>query len=267
MRSLFLLLVGFSLVAQELSLESLAAEVMRNKRNQDRDLTEYTYDYVYLYQYFNGKGKPGRKIKSEGETYQSSTNNVNVTLIWNDAPVEARTVEKKRLEAAKKLQADIDRRRARGGGGNGAGPEYGTDMFGLRMEIFKVLRNCPLTGLRTEMVDGRKTFVFDYGPAPGPVKGMAHLSQIRGSFWVDAEERIVRRWTGVVASGVSAGHRFWEEDYQKVPGRVWFAKRLWMNLNAELPGWKTDRVEWEARFSNHKRFGVEVEQKIEAPRP
>ncbi len=175
-------------------------------------------------------------------------------------------MEKKRLEAAKKLQADFDGRRARGGMGNGEGLEYGADISGLRMEIFRVLRNCPLTALRTEMVDGRKTFVFDYWPAPAPVKGMAHLSQIRGSFWVDAEERIVRRWNGVVASGVNAGHRFREEGYQKVPGRVWFPVRLWMNLNAELPGWKTERVKCEAKFSNHKRFGVEVEQKIEAPR-
>ena len=134
------------------------------------------------------------------------------------------------------------------------------------MEIYLVLRNCPLENLRTEQVDGRETFVFDYRPAPSPVGRMPHLNQIRGTFWIDAQDRLIRRWDAVIASGPSVGHRLWQEDYHKVLNRIWTAKRIWLNLNADLRGWKTtERLEWEATLTNHKRFGVEVEQKIEAP--
>jgi hypothetical protein len=247
------------LFCQSPTVESLAQEAMRNKSLQDRDLTEYTHDYEYQSQYFDGRGKLRKQVRNSGETYQSSNNNVNVALIWNGSPIDPKTIEKKRLEAAKQLQADMDRRMAGAAKGVGRWPEYGTTMFGFRMDIFRVLRNCPMQGLRKELLDGRETFVFDFLPASKSVDGMPHATQMRGTFWIDAQDRVVRRWQAFVVSGPSAGKQFWQEDYFKAMNRIWVNERIWLNLNVELPGWKQkERVEWTARFSNHKRFGVDV---------
>lgn len=256
----------WQVAAQEVSIESLAQEVMQNRRAQDRDLTEFTYDYEYRYQFFDEKGKPGKRLVEAGETYQSSTRNHNVALSWNGVPDSPKKIEKKRLEAAKRLQADFEQRLKQGTLTGGPGPEYGSDLFGLRMEIFRVLRHCPLSNLRRERLDGRETLVFDYGPAPSPVGRMPQLHQIRGTFWIDAEDRLVRRWDAVIAKGPLEGHPLWVEDFHKVLNRIWLAKQIRFNLNADLRGWKArERVDWEAKFTNHKRFGVEVEQKIGAP--
>lgn len=262
MRWLLVLLLSGWLRGQEISLEDLAREAMANKRRQDRDLTEYTHQYDYRLQYFDGKGKPTKTIREEGEGYQSSQRNLTVALRWNDRPVAPAVVAKKRAAAGKQLQADFERRRKLGTLNGGEEPEYGSDIFGMRIEIYRILRHCPLENLRTEMLDGRRTYVFDYGPAAAAGKERPPLTEIRGTFWVDAEDRIVRRYTMVLASG----HLLWQEDYRKVLNRAWVGERLLLNTNTTLPpGWKAPRVTWVSAFTGYQRFGVEVEEKVAAP--
>ncbi|MBY0503528.1 MAG: hypothetical protein K2X03_06455 [Bryobacteraceae bacterium] len=269
-KATLLLLLGFAVWGQVpagVSAQGLAQEVMRNKRAQDRDLTEYTHEFDYRFRYFDRQGKLQQQIHDQGEGYQSSSRNIPVHLFWNDAPVPAAKVEQKRREAAKELQKDHEQRLKQGPAA-GEGHEYGSDLFGLRMEFYHVLRRCPLENLRRETVDGRETFVFDYLPAPAPVKEMPQITQMRGTFWIDAQDRMLRRWTAHVAKGPSQGHRFWQEDFERVLQRIWAVTRIELNLNVPLPGWKVSRrVEMESRYSAYKHFGVEVEQKIAEPKP
>ena len=267
MRELLCLALGGLLMGQEVSLDSLAREAMANKRRQDRDLTEYTHEYDFRFQYFDGKGKLTKTIHEEGEGFQSSQRNLKVALKWNDRSVAPAIIAKKREEAGKKLQADFERRLKQDTLSGGEGPEYGSNLFGLRFEIYRILRHCPLENLRTEVLDGRRMHVFDYQPAAAAGKEKPPLTEIRGTFWVDAADRMLRRYTTVIATGPSAGHLLWQEDHRKVLNRAWMVERILLNTNAQLPGWKAPRVTWVSSFTGYQRFGVEVEQKMEAPRP
>ena len=239
------------------SIEELARDAMANKKRFDRDLTEYTYDFHSIFIDYDSKGRESKRTEVTGETYQSSRRNVNVNLTWNGKAIDTKKVEKARLEVAKALQADFDRRLKAPKGDWDQGPEYGVNFGSLLMDIFEVLRNCPLRNLRRE--DGQ--YVFDFLPAGTPVKGLAHLSSIRGTFWIDEKTRMVTKWLAFAPGGTL----LFEQVWAPAPDGSLLGKRLHVNLNAAPELFKNRRSEWIAVFSNHKRFNVGVEQKIESP--
>lgn len=251
-----LLLFAVALTAAP-SIEELARDAMANKKRFDRDLTEYTYDFHSIFINYDGKGREFKRAVVTGETYQSSRRNVNVNLTWNDKPVDKKKLEKERLAVAKALQADFDRRLKAPKDEWDQGPEYGVNYGSLRMEIFAVLRRCPLRNLRR--LDGQ--YVFDFLPAESPVRGMPHLSSIRGTFWIDEKARMVTKWVAFAPSGTL----LFEQVYAPQPDGSWLGKRLHVNLNAAPELFGNKRSEWIAVFSNHRRFDVGVEQKIETP--
>lgn len=258
---LFVLAAVLTAAAQTPSIEDLARDAMANKKRFDRDLTEYTYDFHSTFIDYDAKGRETKRTVETGETYQSSKRNVNVALTWNGSPVDKKKLEKKRLEVAKALQADFDLRLKKPRDEWDQGPEYGVNFASLRMEIFAVLRRCPLRNLRRELIDGRPQYVFDFLPAESPVKGMAHLSSTRGTFWIDEKARIVTKWVAFAAGG----ELLFEQVYAPLPDGAWLGKRLHVNLKAAPELFGKKRSEWIAVFSNHKRFDVGVEQKIETP--
>lgn len=249
--------MAMSAAAQTPSIEELAREAMANKKRFDRDLTEYTYDFQSIFIDYDAKGRESKRTEVTGETYQSSKRNVNVNLTWNGKPVDKKKLEKMRLDVAKSLQADFEKRLKAPKDEWNQGPEYGVTYDAFRMEIFTVMRRCPLRNLR--LLDGH--YVFDFLPAESPVDGMAHLSSIRGTFWIDEKARMVTKWVAYAPNGAL----LFEQVYAPLADGSWLGKRLHVNLNAAPELFKNKRSEWIAVFSNHKRFNVGVEQKIETP--
>ena len=258
-------LLAFAVVmtaaAQTPIIDELAREVMANKKRFDRDLTEYTYDFHSTIIDYDAKGRESKRTVTTGETYQSSQRNVNVNLTWNGKPVDKKNLEKERLKVAKALQADFELRLKAPKNDWDQGPEYGVNFGSLRMSIFDVLRGCPLRNRRREVVDGRPHFAFDFLPAETPLKDLPHLSALHGTFWIDEKARMVSRWVAYTASDALV----FEQVYPIQPDGTSLSKRLHVNLNAAPELFKNKRSEWIAEFSNHKRFDVGVEQKIETP--
>jgi len=252
-----LFVFALAVAAQAPSIQEIARDKMANKKRFDRDLTEYTYDFHSIFIDYDAKGRESKRTEVTGETYQSSRRNVNVNLTWNGKPIEKKKIEKARLDVAKSLQADFDRRLKAPKDSWNQGPEYGVNYGSLRMDIFTVLRNCPLRNLR--QLDGQ--YVFDFLPAESPIKGMEFLSSIRGTFWIDEKVRMVTKWVAYVPSGTL----LFEQVYAPQPDGSWLGKRLYVNPNAAPELFKNKRSEWIGVFSNHKRFNVGVEQKIESP--
>jgi hypothetical protein len=158
------------------------------------------------------------------------------------------------------LQADYEERLRRPPKPEWEGPEYGTTMDQLRIDIFNILRRCPLQSLRTERVDGRDNLVFDFLPAASAPNNMLYLSAIRGSFWINAEDRMIRRWIAYLDNT-----RVVEELYQRLPDGSWRGKQFYLNTlpNPRLFG--NRRIEWNVERHNYKRFNVGVEQQVAPP--
>ncbi|MBM3785972.1 MAG: hypothetical protein FJW30_16555 [Acidobacteria bacterium] len=225
------------LLAADVTLNELALDLMKNKSVNDRELTEYTFDFQHILTRLDAKGKEKERTVSEGESFVSGRRSVDVALRWNGVETPREIVERKRMAAAKLLQADYEDR-LRQPRGSAPGPEYGSTTFGVRIEIFATLRKCALRNLRTAPANDGAEWQFDYEPAPG--------CRYSGTFWVDTTDRMVRRWTGR-GDGTE-----WEDESIRLADGRWAPRRIRVRKKS---------AQLEAEFNNYKRFVVEVEQR------
>ena len=75
----------------------------------------------------------------------------------------------------------------------------------------------------------------------------------------------ITKSTPVALAFAAGGELLFEQVYAPLPDGAWLGKRLHVNLKAAPELFGNKRSEWIAVFSNHKRFDVGVEQKIETP--
>ena len=137
------------------------------------------------------------------------------------------------------------------------------------MDYYGVLRQCELEHFRREPLRRRETFVIDFDrcrTTQPAVRELAHLPAIRGTLWIDADDRVVVRWQASLARGPNAGIIVYETDSERMPDGIWTGTTTHLNLAADPALFGNQRIEFTYQLRNRRRFGVTTDQSIAEPK-
>jgi len=198
-------------------------------------LGEYTYSTFYLKR---EKFKNGTE-REETYTYEvffptlkggTHTKGITVTTSHNGVPVPPKELEKVRARAAERTEKEEEKiereapapptvsadRHPVGMTPLGFYARMGInhETFGrkhsARLAILTFLKNCDLTLVGREQIDGRETLRFTFAPRPEAqfADNEKYIAQLTGEIWIDATDRIVTKllgWpTGLPSSAAAA---------------------------------------------------------------
>lgn len=193
-------------------------------------LGEYTYTVNSVKREKDKKGK----VKEETFVYEvfiptlksgTQTKGVLVVTSHNGVAVPAAELEKKRLEAAEKIEKEEDRiSRANppatsleSNNTTGMLPlgmytrtsisrsSFGIKSAGVTLAVADFLRSSDLTMMRREQINGRDTLIFNFTPRSGIqfIDNEKYMAQLSGEIWIDATDRIVTRLIGWPTNAVN----------------------------------------------------------------
>jgi hypothetical protein len=183
-------------------------------------------DFTYVVDSVKREKSKKGKEKEERITYEvfiptlksgARTKGVLVVTSHNQVPVPAAELEKERSRAAERIEKE-ENKIARDTpepadapapvtgmlplgmyGRTGINREaFGVRRGGVSLAIFTFLRTCELTLVRRDKTE-RETLVFSFTPRPDAqfTENEKYVAQLRGEIWIDAQDRIVTRLTGV----------------------------------------------------------------------
>ncbi|HLL77619.1 MAG TPA: hypothetical protein VK421_20350 [Pyrinomonadaceae bacterium] len=187
-------------------------------------MAEYTY---VLKSSSREKNKQGRVKKEETTTYEvyipmlrSGARAVGVLIVTNrnGVPVPPEELERERLRAGKRLEAEEAKIARHAGEQAESSPGRTSGMFPLgeypRIRIKRglsgvsaadvalvlqtFLETCDLAPAGREQINGRETLVFSFAPRPGTLfdNTEKYIRLLRGTIWIDAKDRIVTKLAG-----------------------------------------------------------------------
>lgn len=251
------------MAAQTPTVDDLVKRAISTELRQLRELAEFTFTYELTERHFTKEGKFSWQSTESGETYMSGKRNVNVRLVKDGKPLKSRDLDKQRKQAVARLTADAKQR----GAGvetdeerlkrRGAGTTYGD----CHMSGLDVLRYCTLSEPRSE--GSRLSMDFDGCQSPWP--GEAHYGQMHGTVRLDARTYAIDSWKAWMKSGPKPNELLFEIETQQVSGETRVPALIHLNVSTAIHLFPKYPVEWVLRWTNPRRFTVEVDQKIEAP--
>jgi hypothetical protein len=187
-------------------------------------MTEYTYVMKSLSREMNKKGQVKKEETTTYEVYiptlRGGTRATGILLVTsrNGVPVPPVELEKERVRAGKRLEAEENRIARQPAPHPETSPGRATGMLPLgkypQMRIRRgllgiggadvalilqtFLEKCELTLARREQVNGRQTLVFSFAPRSGAQfnSNEKYIAQLNGMLWIDAQDRIVTKLAG-----------------------------------------------------------------------
>ena len=250
----------------ESDISSLLELVMKNQRQQSREITEYTAVFKYTIRSYDKKGKLSEEI-STGETYQSRQRNVDITLTKNGKPLSPGKVEGMRKQAIKALEKDsIERNKAPGTQTSTDGPEYSVAFQSLRFSSYLIFRNSQFLNPRKEALDGREHIALDFRPGPNFVlenKFAAPLSHLAGTIWIDANDKITTKIVARLADPADKpggkDDTVFAQEFLRAPDGIWLVKYLRVNPTVKPEYFDGINLELIVERSDYQRFTVRAE--------
>jgi hypothetical protein len=250
--------------AQTLNSKDLAQKVVANEFRQFNELGEFTFEYERIVKRFNEKGKEIVNFQESGESYMSHRRNVDIALVRNGKPLKPKDLDKQQEAATRKLEADAKERQANTKAEEPLAKRPGPGMRfdKVRMSVINVLRYCQLSEPRQAT-----QLEVDFTNCKSPWPSEEHYVHLRGTVSVDATKLVVVSWKAYILDGPDAGALVFEQSTQEAAGGTRVLALNHLNLNGAPNVFPRNRKEVIYRWTKPQRFGVGVEQKIEAPRP
>jgi hypothetical protein len=246
-----------------------AAEIVRRSLGRDpvpARAKDYTYTETSIERSFDKQGK-GKETKREvSEVFFAYGEQFERVISRNGKPVTASEEEKQQ----RKLASEVEKQRKKM---ESAKDPSAFDKRQLRQrELAKeVPKAFDFHILREEAYQGRPVWVIDAKPKAGyrPPNDQAKLlTKIRGTLWVDKSEY---QWVkadvdffeaatlGLFVVKLLPGAKV-EIRQRWVNGEVWLPEYVRIRFDAKLAGIKMIRMENENRYSDFKRYSVDVKE-------
>jgi hypothetical protein len=228
------------------------------QRRREEALSLYTYDVTEVREKLDGEGRVKSRSTKGFEVFYVRGRPVRrlVSRDGQELPPKERAKEDRR---ARELASDLREGRA-------AVEQPGT-------RISRILERYHFEAAGGEWVDGRCTLAFDFAPRAGDfdLERDAVLRRLAGRLLVDEAEHAVvrldvRNTEGLkFALGIGAKVRSlaFHLELGRMPDGVWLPRRLEIRASGRkllLFSFDTRSL---ATFGNYRRFGVEVEEKVE----
>jgi hypothetical protein len=246
--------------------EVLVEQAISATAEQTSLLPEFTFDLESTAQEFDKKGTPKKLTTTTGETYMSALRNLDIALAINGKALPQKEIQRSRDQAVKQMDADYQTRRRQTAKGQSV-RNFGALFGNVRMEPLFILKNCPISNLRTTTLQGRPAYALDFSPCTTPLKApFEHLSGVWGTFWIDQEKRVIvqiRSW--LVGENPSAQPWF-ESTTALSPGAepAWVPQRVYFKLSA-APKLFGQRLNLDWKVSHPKRFVVTTNETVAEP--
>jgi hypothetical protein len=249
------------------SIDELAAQALASTAAHLRSAPEFTFDLLLVIREFDKNGKLRKDTRTTGESYMSSSRNLDIPLVVNGRPRKEKDVAKSRGAAVEAMEADARARAAHMTKTpfEDTSTHFGSRVNDIRMEPYTILTLCPLSNLRVETFADRPAYALDFAPCPAdlvPKVPHRHLAAVRGTLWIDRDTLVIVALRSWLASGPDASPWF-ESTMQFFAGEspTWLPHRAYFNLAASptLFG-RRDEIDW--TISNPRRFTVETSTTI-----
>jgi hypothetical protein len=266
-------------------------------------------EYTYVMRYARRERSKQGQSKEETRTYEvymptlkGGTQARGVLLLTSrdGVPLPPDELEKERLRAGKSLEKEeneVARDASKLSGTDadvttgllplGMYPRTGINRTslvfkrgGAALDIHTFLKSCTLTLVRREQVGGRETLVFSFTPRPDARFGdeEEYVARLRGTIWIDAEDRIVARLAGWPAASKDVSNPGPAQTPGEMPPAVYvqmmrLPEGVWLPGAIRLDGadYPTlfDHVNYDINFNygDYKRFVTETKDvKLNRPK-
>lgn len=236
----------------------LASEVIANEWKNFSELGEYTFNFELVRRTFNKSGAIREETASTGESYMSHRGNIDIALTWNGKPLKPKDLDKQRKNARARLEADYKVRQSAGPVPPPRDSRAGPGMLfnKVRMSAVDVLRYCALG----PGIERSGLWIYRFDRCNSPWREESHYPRMRGHITVHPVEKRVESWYAETLEGVE----FYRYNTQLAPDGVRVLARNHLNCNAAKVVC-SEPVEWIYRWTDPKKFAVEVDQTIATP--
>ncbi len=266
-------------------LGALLNALAKNQKRIDEIREDYTFTSKETEIEIDGKGNIKQKSEEVYEVFFVRGRQVKKLVQKNGKPLgesdqrkEQERVEK-RIREIEQLKKERDARVAkREAAAKKRGESNANEDDDGNFGISDFLRVCQLVHPRRERFSGREVIVFEFEPRPGYTarnRAESIAQKLVGVMWVDEDaQEVVRaeaRTTdsikvggGLLASLGKGAEFVFEQD--RINNEIWLPRYAAVNYSARVllvAGVKVHRTE---QFSDYKKFRIETQQEIKAPK-